>query len=356
MENKKLLWWGRYGNYGPDYPRNRTVLNCLAELGWQYTAFQPHISALAYPEALLHQFSNIEAVWVPCFRQRDIAAAAHWAKKNHCPLIIDPLISAYDKRVNERNKFPAQSLRAKRLLKWESKLFNLADWVIADTSCHKEYFINQLGCQPNKVEVIPVSAEESLFFPEKKQAEQKPDVLFFGTFIGLQGATHIAEAIQHYQGPAITLTFLGDGPDLNACKQSVTRQNNPLVEVNFESWIAFKDLPARIRKAQLCLGVFGTGEKTRRVIPNKVYQALACGIPVLTMPSAAFPNELLNDETLSSANGIYWAKAGDAQDIAKKIAQVVSIPPTAHHPHAGYQRYFSNQLIKNKLSSILGRD
>ena len=30
---KKVLIWGRYGNYGPDYPRNRVIESGLRSLG-----------------------------------------------------------------------------------------------------------------------------------------------------------------------------------------------------------------------------------------------------------------------------------------------------------------------------------
>ena len=46
---------------------------------------------------------------------------------------------------------------------------------------------------------LPVGAEEALFKPQAKRANQMPEALFFGTFIGLQGATYIAEAVAHYQ-------------------------------------------------------------------------------------------------------------------------------------------------------------
>jgi len=351
-KNKRMLWWGRFGNYGPDYPRNRTLMQCLSKLGWEIVEYQPRISALAHLEAAVHSFENITAVWVPCFRQRDVAAAAKWAQRQQVPLIFDPLISAYDKRVNERKKFSANSKAAQKILRWESRLFAKADFVIADTLCHQDYFEKTLACDRQRTVVLPVSAEESLFYPEPSALKKKPEVLFFGTFIGLQGAKYIAESIQYYQGSAITLTFLGAGPEHEEVKSTALTHENDSVGVTFEDWVPFTELADRVRSAQICLGVFGTGEKSFRVIPNKVYQALACDKLVVTMKGDAYP-----DMPENGPGGFYWCEAGDPQDIAQQLKSAVTdyLEGEAVQGKARslYDNYFSNSIISERLQKML---
>jgi glycosyltransferase involved in cell wall biosynthesis len=167
--------------------------------------------------------------------------------------------------------------------------------------------------------VLPVGAEEGLFKPQAKPANHIPEALFFGTFIGLQGATYIAEAVAHYQGPVCRLTFLGTGPDRATCEAIVRRVSNPRVHVAFEEWVPLIELPARIGAADLCLGVFGVGDKTNRVIPNKVYQSLACDRPVITMEAEAYPEELR-----SHNGGLLWVPAGDPASIAESLSGALS--------------------------------
>ncbi|WP_454455099.1 glycosyltransferase [Thauera phenylacetica] len=187
---KKVLIWGRYGNYGPDYPRNRVIESVLRELGCEVDRFLPTLSATADLEYALRRGARPDLVWVPCFRQRDLAAAARYARRQRLPLVFDPLISAYDKQVNEKHKFAAGSTQARKLLQWESRLFRLPDWLIADTAGHADYFHATHGVARERIRVIPVGAEEALFTPQPWP--QKPDdapleLAFFGTFIGLQG-------------------------------------------------------------------------------------------------------------------------------------------------------------------------
>lgn len=349
----RILWWGRHGNYGPDYPRNRTLIECLQSLGYQVIEFHPRISKLADFEANFRKFESIDLVWVPCFRQRDISSASRWAKKRNVSLIFDPLISAYDKRVYEKKKYKPESRKAKNLLKWEKNLFSLADIVIADTICHKEYYIKQFSCTEEKVFVIPVSAEESLFYPKESLNKEVPEILFFGTFIGLQGPKYIAESIKFYQGPPIKLTFLGDGPERKQCEEITQKVLNQNISVSFESWIDFHDLPERIRQSDVCLGIFGTGDKSHRVIPNKVYQALAVGKPVVTMESTAYPSELLRQEN----QGLYFCKAGDPKSIADSISKLITLMQHDQYdsssPRKIYDNYFSNNVIKKALLKLI---
>jgi hypothetical protein len=59
--------------------------------------------------------------------------------------VFDPLISAYDKQVDECGKLAAGSGKALRLLAQECGLFSRVTRVIADTPMHTDYFAEMLG-------------------------------------------------------------------------------------------------------------------------------------------------------------------------------------------------------------------
>lgn len=355
-----VLWWGRHGNYGPDYPRNRTIMSCMQQMGWTIEQFQPRVSCWGHLEAWLHKFAPPDLVWVPCFRQRDISSAIRWARSHGVPLVFDPLISAYDKRVNERGKYPANSWRARRLLRQESKLFSLADIVIADTRGHYDYFRDKLGVPDARLVVIPVGAEESLFYPNEGDDTatlEIPEVLFFGSFIALQGPQVITRAISIYDGPPVKWRFLGTGPLRTRCEQDVARLRTaaPGIDVRFEDWIPYRELADRIRHADILLGVFGCGEKTLRVIPNKVFQSLACGKPVITIHAEVYPEALLR----GSDSGITWVSADNPRELAKAVATLAA-DSTLRMKYGKqarniYENFFSNDEIIRKIHSVVER-
>lgn len=358
MKSLQILFWGRFGNYGPDYPRNRVVIEALEGLGHQVCRFTPRLSAVGDIEAVLRGLPRPDLVWVPCFRQRDLRAAHRFARRQRIPLVFDPLISSFDKQINERQKFSAESARGRRLLAWERQLFALPEVVVADTHGHLQYFHQTLGVAVGKLVVIPVGAEEELFRcqPAPRKAASDPlEILFFGTFIGLHGIEQIVEAIGLYQGPAVRWRLLGEGPLRGSCQARVAelQKANPALDIAFEGWRPLADLPDRLAQADAFLGIFGTSAKALRVIPNKVYQGLALGRPILTAATPAFPEELRAGED----GGLFWCRPGDPADLAATVARLVArreeLPALCAAARASFDRCYSRPIIQQAVAGAL---
>jgi glycosyltransferase involved in cell wall biosynthesis len=346
---RTVLWWGRFD---ADYSRNRIVRKLLLELGWRIVDFHPRFSRLADWEARLKRLARPDLVWVPCFRQRDLAAASRWARSRQAPLLFDPLISAYDKLVFEREKAPEGSAKAVKTLNWERDLFQRADIVLADTREHARFFVETLGVESQRVYVVFVGAEEALFKPgmaPEKLPGEALEALFYGSFIPLQGASVIVEAARRYTGPPLRWTLIGAGPELAPCKQAALGLPN----VAFEAWVDYTALPERIRRADILLGVFGTTRKADRVMPNKVFQALACGKPVVTRRAAAYPDELID----ATDKGIVWVPPGDAGALANTLAELATNPrdlvEMGRQARATFDGYYSEAAIKTSLVQAL---
>jgi len=346
-DRKKVLWWGRFD---PDYSRNRILRQAYGALGWEVIDFNPLLSGIADLEALLRRLPMPDLVHVPCFRQRDIAAARRHARRHGLPLLVDPLISAYDKQVFERGKFSEQSTQGKRLLRNERKLFQGADIVLADTAEHARFFTDTLGVAKDKLHVVYVGAEEALFSPAPTphSANNPVEVLFYGSFIPLQGPQIIIEAARLYQGPPVNWVLLGSGPLLDECK----RNAEGLPNVTFEDWLPYADLPDRIRHADILLGVFGTTPKAQRVIPNKVFQALACGKPVVTCSAPTY-----GPQVSESGEGIIFVAPGRPAELANAVGRLAgnSSGLLQHGCTARtiYEQHFSFAHIRQQLARAL---
>ena len=91
--------------------------------------------------------------------------------------------------------------------------------------------------------------------------------------------------------------------------EHVLRSRPP--NVDWVRWVEYPKLPAQVQACGCALGIFGTTAKARRVIPNKVFQALACGAPVITADTPAI-HELGED-------ALVLVPPGDAQALADAV-------------------------------------
>lgn len=340
-----LLWWGRSD---PGYSRNALLLKLLAELGWQVDFFHPLASWAGRMEAFLRGRRRPDLIWVPCFRQTDIAAAARWAGKWQVPLIIDPLISAYEKEVFEREKYLPRSIKAEKRRRWETRLFAKADMVIADTPAHAEYFKNELGVEQGRLQVIYVGADSNLFKPTPLPSAAAPfELLFYGSFLRLHGPEFIVSAAQRTRDLDIKWTLLGDGES----KQELAAQCRDFDRIHFEPWIDFARLPERMARASIVLGIFGTSLKADLVIPNKVFQAMAAGRPLITRTARAYPQQMTESEHIG------WVTPGNPAALEELVRSWYKdrsrLAARGRECRRLFDDLFSEEIIKSMLKKIM---
>ena len=331
---KTIIWWGRSDH---KYSRNRILRKILIKLGFSIVDFYPYISSLGYYEALLKIKYTPEAIWVPCFRHRDIISAHLFAKKYDVPLIFDPLISSWDKKINEKKRFPVNSFQSKKLMDHESKLFQMCDILIADTEAHKEFFNKFFKIPKCKINVIYVGAEEDIFYPYKTKKIKGNNVLFYGSGLELHGIDTIIKAAEILNKNKINFTLIGNFKNYKSF-------NN----IKFEPPINLEKLPQRINNSDLMLGIFSGSEKANNVIPNKLYQSIACGRPIITRASKAFPSEIQGEK-----NGIFFVKPNDPIELSKKILYVLDNSniheKSCEESRKTYLKYFSEDIIKKQI-------
>lgn len=351
MENtarsKTMLWWGRFD---AGYSRNRVLRLLLREAGWRLQDFVPFISSFGMLEALLRNIGTPDAVWVPAFRQRDFQSARKYADRHRIPLVFDPLISAWDKEVYERKKFSPPDYRACKLLKFEKKIFSRADLVIADTEPHGRFFIDELSAPAARTHVIPVGAEEGLFTCQAAHSPARPpEIFFYGSFISLQGTETIIEAA--IQVPEARWILLGNGPERKICEQKSKGHGH----IRFEDPLPYEKLPERIGRADILLGIFGASPKAGRVIPNKVYQSLACGRPLVTRQSPAYPDSLQS----SLDCGISFVPPENPRALATAVRALLAdprrLPELGGQARKSYDQWFSESHIREALAVVLAK-
>src|SRR5260370_29156472 len=72
--------------------------------------------------------------------------------------------------------------------------------------------------------------------------------------------------------------MIGGGQDEAETKLAATANQ----AARWIDWVPADDLPALVASHDVCLGIFGDGEKALRVVPNKVFQGAAAGCAIVT--------------------------------------------------------------------------
>ena len=347
---KRVLWWGRFD---PGYSRNRVYAALFRELGWEVDYF----FVKAWP-----RFGDVEAffrglglrpkpdlVWVPVARQRDVAAACRWARRRGVPVVFDPMISAWDKKVLEQRKWKAEERRAKKLLAHERKLMAGPDLVCWDTSCHVDFCAECLDVPREKLRVLLTGTDEQVFKPvETAPAADGPfKVLYHGAYLPLHGTEFIVEAARMTQDENVQWDFLGWG----AYKASTEAKAAGIRNVRFLEKVPYVDVPKVICAHDVVLGVFGTTAKAARVIGNKVYECMACARPTINEFCTGYPPEA------KDCKAIKFVPAGDAKAIADAVRAYrddwANRDAYFAEARAFFEKHLSMRVIKEQLRGIL---
>jgi glycosyltransferase involved in cell wall biosynthesis len=107
-------------------------------------------------------------------------------------------------------------------------------------------------------------------------------VVFYGLYTPLQGTPVIGEALGRIAGAPVEVTMIGRGQDEAETKRAAAGNQS----VRWLDWVPAAELPALVAAHDVCLGIFGTGDKALRVVPNKVFQGAAAGCAVITSDTA----------------------------------------------------------------------
>ena len=268
----------------------------------------------------------------------DLPAARRAARG--APVLFNPLVSLADTLVADRARFRPDSLPARALALVDRRALRAADIVVADTEQHAR-FLAELACL-DRVEVCFVGAEERVFRPAP--IGDFTHALFVGKLIPLHGLETILAAAR--LAPELSFRVVGSG-QLDA--QLERRPGN----VEWVPWVEYDRLADELHGAGAALGIFGGSEKAGRVIPNKAFQALACGTALVTADTPAARELLVDGESaLLVPPGDARALAGALRRLASDNALRARI---AEGGLSAYRCHASEEVLGGRWLSILER-
>ncbi len=343
-----------FGTYERRYPRNAQVISCLRRSGvdvveehvevwgerrtnWSAGLLTGFRVAAAEVRLAARRAAGAELLLVGYPGHFDLPAARRVAQGR--PVVFNPLLSLADTLVSDRGRFRPGSIAARALEAVDRRALGAADLVVADTQAHARFLSDLAGHE--RFAVCLVGAEERVF-----QAGWRPPprftALFIGKLIPLQGIETILGAAR--LAPEVAFRVVGTG------QLDRLLRNRP-ANVEHVPWIEYDSLPQALHGAGCALGIFGTSGKAGRVIPNKAFQALACGTPLVTASTPAARELLVDGESA------LLVPPGEPIALAEAVRRLAGDPKLAAgiaaSGHAAYEAQASEQVLGARWRGLL---
>lgn len=268
-------------------------------------------------------------------------------------VLFAPLVTITETLVDDRAQYRAGSPVGRLFALLDRWSLRAADVVLADTAAHADYLVRRLGISPERVAVHHLGAEALFSAPTEERGGADSTcrlrVLGYGSYLPLHGYDVVAEAARLLSpDEGILLELIGRGPE----RARIDALCDGLPHVRRRDWLAYEELPAKIASADVVLGVFGSSEKARMVVPNKVYQAAQVGRPIVTADTPAIREVFRPDESIVAIEP-------SPQVLARTLRELADAPPEAREALGSAGRLAAARVAgpdvrARRLAGILG--
>lgn len=335
------------GGFDPDYPRTRGLREGLEARGVEVRTLSvsPRAGFGARQAAMIATWAGraagVDAFLVPSFGHRDVALLALLARLSGAPLLFDPLVSRWDTQVRDIGRVRDGSFASFRLRLSDRVSMALADIVLCDTWEHGEFFSSAFGVPRRKLARVPVGADRATFDLGAERSARRPapeptaeararpfEIAFVGGFLPLHGTAVIVQAaalLEARHGPDFArFTLAGHG--MHAYRVDRDLASLGLRSVRRVPRVPYAEALRILAAADVALGIFGVSEKAGRVVPHKVYQSLALGVPTVTRRSAAIAEFFRDGRDGQEGEALVTIPAGDAPALALALEELARDP------------------------------
>lgn len=211
------------------------------------------------------------------------------------------------------------------LRRWLARVtLRRADRVVVLTEGLREHVISEFAVTPERVVIAPSGTDTALFKPaDRIECRRRlglpleADLIgFVGTFYLYQGLDALLEAFSGVQmrRPHARLLLVGDGEAREALKAQAVRLGIQDA-IMWPGRVPYEEVPQWLGALDVCVAPFRAdrGETS----PLKVFDALACGCPVVAtaVPSVA--------RVFSEASGVVLVPPGKSKDLEVGIVRIL---------------------------------
>lgn len=230
----------------------------------------------------------------------------------------------------------------------EKFLYTRADRVIVNSPGFTHH-VSQLGAR--RVDLVPNGADPAMFDPDSKGTAFRQKYKLTDQFVVLYAGAHglsndlnvVVECAELLRDqPSIKVVLVGDGKE----KRNLTEQAEKLHLDNilFLPPVPKTEMAQTLAAADACIAILKPLELYKTTYPNKVFDYMAAGRPVLLMIDGVIR------QVVESAGAGLFVMPGNAKDLSSAIKALASDPARSCQMGKNGREYVQQNFNRSQIA------
>jgi glycosyltransferase involved in cell wall biosynthesis len=215
------------------------------------------------------------------------------------------------------------------------------------------------GLGAKRVELIPNGADPSMFDPNDDGLEFRRAYGLKAKFVAMYAGAHgmsndldvVLDAAKMLRDVTVTsdiqIVFVGDGKEKPALQKRA--QEMKLTNVTFVSSLPKNEMPAALAASDACIAILKPLEEYKTTYPNKVFDYMAAGRPVLLAIDGVIR------EVVEAANCGIFVEPGNPSALAEGLRQLASDREKSRLMGQRGRTYLEEHFSREKITQDLAK-
>ncbi len=236
--------------------------------------------------------------------------------------------------------------------KWLEKfLYRRADQLLLNSPGFEDHVRSHGG---RNIAIIPNGADPSMFHPDDRGESFRATHNLQGKFVLLYAGAHglsndletVLQAARLLKNkPEIAIVLLGDGKDKAALIQEALKFD--LFNIHFLPALPKSGMAVALAGSDACLAILKDYDLYKTVYPNKVFDYMAAGRPVITAIDGVIR------EVIEAAQAGVFSPPGDAEQLAQTIEKMAEQTKASRKMGLSGRSYLEEHFSRPKLAAEL---
>jgi glycosyltransferase involved in cell wall biosynthesis len=340
-----------FGQFDENYTKNKVIIKGLKKNGVDIIFCKDSSKKLLkrfFQLYLLQRKLEFDMVFVPysvfSLQTTIIARLICWLEKT--PLIYDAFVPFHEVYILEKKTANKTSIMSAWLwfLEWAS--LNLSDLVICDTNGNLKHYEEKYSINKDKLFLLFAGADEEIFKPTSKRTSGSKNLTvgWWGDLLPVHGLNCILNAANKLKNENINFLLFGDSHVYEITKRFISKKKLKNIKV-FKNVRVSENPEKALNELEVFLGgPFGVTPRTDRIIPLKVFESLASGMPTIV-------GETKTMKSTFNSKSVVFSPPENSRQLADNIRLV-------HSDHEYRKRLSKNGqdwFIQNASTEVIGQ-